>query len=51
MGALWHWALQDLWNVGEANEPTTRPSPTNKNTAIYRYHQAPLAGKRLAYKA
>jgi len=32
--------------VGEAGEPTARPSPSNGNTNIYRYHQVPLEGKR-----
>jgi len=32
--------------VGEANELTLRPNPANRNAAIYRYHQVPLAGKR-----
>jgi len=32
--------------VGEANEHTPRPSPANRNTNIYKYHQVPLEGKR-----
>jgi hypothetical protein len=32
--------------VGEADDSTPRPSPANGNTAIYKYHQVPLAGKR-----
>jgi len=35
------------WSVGEANEPTPRPNPTNENTGIHRYYQVLLAGKRL----
>ncbi|MCC6057203.1 MAG: hypothetical protein LM583_11050, partial [Desulfurococcaceae archaeon] len=31
--------------VGEASESTPRPNPANGNTAIYRYHQVPLAEK------
>jgi len=33
--------------VGEADEPAQRCNPTNEITNIYRYHQVPLAGKRL----
>uniref|UniRef100_A0A7J2U293 Uncharacterized protein n=1 Tax=Ignisphaera aggregans TaxID=334771 RepID=A0A7J2U293_9CREN len=36
------------WGVGDAGEPTSRPSPTNGNTNIYKYHQVPLEGKRYA---
>jgi hypothetical protein len=34
--------------VGEANDLTPRPNPANGNTGIHRYHQIPLAGKRLS---
>jgi hypothetical protein len=30
--------------VGEADEPTLRPNPSNGNTSIYKYHQVPLGG-------
>ena len=36
------------WGVGEANELTLRPNPANRNAAIYKYHQVPLAGKRFS---
>jgi len=38
------------WGVGEADELTLRPNPSNRNATIYRYHQVPLAGKRSTHK-
>jgi len=35
------------WDVGEANEPTPRPNPSNGNTSTHKYHQTPLEGKRV----
>jgi putative transposase len=37
--------------VGEASEPTARPSPSNRNTNTYKHHQVPLEGKREKLKA
>ena len=39
------------WDVGEANEPTPRPNPSNGNTSTHKYHQTPLEGKRDLYMA
>jgi predicted nucleotidyltransferase len=33
--------------VGDASEPTARPSPSNGDTDIYKYHQVPLEGETL----
>jgi len=36
------------WGVDEASDSAPRPSPSNGNTNIYKYHQVPLEGKRYA---